>query len=164
MPIDTILFKSKRYPLFQAEGFAAQFAFPFANRVLRGHGLDIGCMNVDWSFPGSHPIDISFDDDYDAMNLPDGLFDYIFSSHCLEHLDNWVDALDYWKSKLDKGSVLFLYLPHPSQKYWLPWSNRKHIHILHPEIIEEYLHDRGWKNVFVSGCDLNNSFIAMAEN
>lgn len=164
MPIDTILFKNKKYPRFQSLGFASQFSFPFANLICKGSGLDIGCMNTDWAFPGAHPIDIAFNDGHDAMNLPDGLFDYIYSSHCLEHLPDWVGALDYWKTKLDKGGVLFLYLPHPSQTYWRPHNNRKHIHILQPEYIEDYLHDRGWKNVFVSGCDLNNSFYAIAES
>ncbi len=164
MPIETILYRGCKYPSFQSKGFAAQFAFPFAHLVCKGSGLDIGCNNIDWAFPGARPIDITFDDGYDAMNLPDGLFDYILSSHCLEHLPDWVGALDYWKTKLDRGGVLFLYLPHPSQLYWRPYSNRKHIHILQPDHIEDYLHHRGWKNVFVSDRDLNNSFIAIAEN
>lgn len=164
MPIEIIKFKDKSYPKFQSEGFASQFAFPFANRLLRGSGLDIGCSNIEWSFPGSIPIDLKFDDVYDAYNLPDGLFDYIFSSHCLEHLCSWVEALAYWKTKLDKGGILFLYLPHPSQEYWLSWNNKKHVHIIEPTHIEKCLKDTGWKNVFVSKEDLNSSYYAIAEN
>jgi hypothetical protein len=32
-----------------------------------------------------------------------------------------------------------------------------------PEMIRDYMVDRGYKNVFVSGIDLNNSFMIMGE-
>lgn len=161
--IDIILHGEKAYPKFQSEGFAARFAIPFAQQVCKGAGYDIGCNRQEWAFPGAYPIDPAITGTYDAMNLPDKQVDYIFSSHCLEHLENWVDALDYWATKMRSGGVLFLYLPDFSQTYWRVWSNRKHLHTFFPEIIGQYLKDRGWKNVFVSGVDLNNSFMAMAE-
>jgi hypothetical protein len=81
----------------------------------------------------------------------------------LEHLDNWVDALEYWTSVLKVGGVLFLYLPHYSQEYWRPWNNRKHLHIFTPEIIKDYMLSRGYINIFGSGPDLNNSFMVVGE-
>jgi len=151
------------YPEFQSKGFAAKFAFPFAFEVCKGIGYDIGCNRKEWCFPDAFPIDIEFSTAYDAYNLPEMQVDYIFSSHCLEHLRDWVEAIDYWKTKLKKGGVLFMYLPHPSQTYWKPWHNRKHIHSLYPDMLREYLTDRGWNKIFVSGVDLNNSFYVMAE-
>jgi SAM-dependent methyltransferase len=161
--IETISHGGNQYPRFQSEGFAAQFAIPFALKICHGEGYDIGCNRPQWCLPGAYGIDPAINGTYDAMHLPDKQVDYIFSSHCLEHLDNWVDALDYWATKIRKGGVLFLYLPDYSQSYWRPWWNRKHIHIFSPDIIRQYLNDLGWKNVFVSGIDLNNSFIAIAE-
>lgn len=161
--IDVIEFEGESYPAFQSKGNASKYAIPFAEELCSGFGYDIGCMKKEWSFPGSHPIDIDFDDDYDANNLPDGEADYIFSSHCLEHIDGWVDTMDYWYSKLNDGGVLFLYLPDFSQKYWRPWNNRKHRNVFTPDIIRNYMVNRGYKNVFVSGVDLNNSFIACGE-
>ena len=76
---------------------------------------------------------------------------------------DWVGALDYWGTKLKDGGNLFLYLPDFSQRYWRPWNNRKHVTVFEPEIIKEYLDEREYKNVFVSGIDLNNSFIAVGE-
>lgn len=160
--IETIQFKDHTYPAFQSQGFAAQFAFPFAEKVCKSKGYDIGCNRAEWCFPIAMGIDPLLGK-WDASNLPYTDMDYIFSSHCLEHLPDWVAALDYWQTKLKTGGVLFLYLPHPSQQYWRPWNNRKHIHSLSPEVIKDYLTDRGWDKIFVSGCDLNNSFIAMAE-
>ena len=161
--MDTIKFNNEIYPAFQSEGNAAQFAIPFAKHICYGNGYDIGCMKKEWSFPESIPIDIDFDDEWDAYNLPAGNVDYIFSSHCLEHLPNWVDAMNYWYDKLKKGGILFLYLPHYSQKYWRPWNNRKHVHIFTPEIIADYMKDMGYTNIFYSERDLNNSFMIIGE-
>lgn len=163
MAIETIIHSGRHYPRFQSEGFAAKFAIPFARQVCKGEGYDIGCNRPQWAFPGAIPIDPEFSTAYDAYNLPDGEVDYVFSSHCLEHLPDWVKALDYWKQHIKAGGVLFLYLPDYSQTYWRPWHNRKHVHVFTPDIIRDYLKDRGWINIFVSGVDLNNSFIAMAE-
>ena len=159
-----INYNNQQYPLFQSQGNASQFAIPFAKHFCKGVGFDIGCMKKEWSYPGSIPIDISFDDDYDAFNLPKVDADYIFSSHCLEHLDSWIDALIYWKTKLKRNGVLFLYLPDYSQEYWRPWNNRKHKHVLSPQIISDCLKDIGFRNTISSGVDLNNSFMIVSEN
>ena len=68
--INIIKFKGEKYPKFQEEGNASQFAIPFAKHVCNGEGYDIGCMKKEWAFPGSTPIDLSFEDEYDALNLP----------------------------------------------------------------------------------------------
>lgn len=164
MPIELIEFGGDKYPHFQATGFAARFAFPFAEELCKGIGMDIGCNRKDWAFPGAIPIDPAIAGcEHDAYNLPKMTVDFIFSSHCLEHLPNWVKALDLWRDHLRPGGILFLYLPHYSQKYWRSWSNRKHIHNLSPEIIRDYLESGGWKNIFTTGPDLNNSFYVVSE-
>lgn len=161
--IKTIEFKEKEYPLFQSQGFAAKFCFPFALEVCNGIGFDIGANRVEWSLPGSIPVDPAIDDRFDAFRLPDQMADFIFSSHCLEHLPDWVGALNHWRERLKSGGTLFLYLPHPDQEYWLPWNNRKHVNILYPNDIENYLKNNGYKNIFVSERDLNHSYCVMAE-
>jgi|TARA_R100001530_G_scaffold46754_1_gene35136 SAM-dependent methyltransferase len=161
--MEVITYGEEVYPHFQAAGNASQFAIPFAKHLCKGEGLDIGCNRKEWAFPGAQPIDLLFDDEWEAYNLPDKKYDYIFSSHCLEHLSNWVDALDNWKSHLRAGGVLFLYLPHYDQKYWRPWNNRKHIHAFVPEVIVDYLKDRNFNNIFCSERDLNHSFIVVGE-
>lgn len=161
--IETIEYKNEKYPYFQTIGNASQFAIPFASHVCKGFGYDIGCMKEEWAFPGAVPIDLSFDDEYHADNLPEKTPDYIFSSHCLEHVPHWVYTMDYWYERLNPEGTLLLYLPDFSQKYWRPWNNRQHNHVFTPEIIREYMIDRGYKNVFVSGIDLNNAFMVMGE-
>jgi predicted SAM-dependent methyltransferase len=160
--IETVNYKENLYPKFQTNGFASRFCMPFAKEVCKGNGVDIGCGKEEWAFPGAIPIEIAINS-YDAINFPHKDLDYLFSSHCLEHLYDWVYALDYWYEKLKIGGVLFLYLPAYSQKYHRPWSNKKHKNIFTPEIIKDYLDYKNYKKIFVSGIDLYDSFMAMAE-
>ncbi len=162
--IATISFNLKKYPRFQADGNAAQFAIPFAQHVCKGIGVDVGCSKAEWAFPGAIMVDPSINK-FHATEFPEHAtdLDYIFSSHCLEHIPDWVEVLNYWNTKLKRGGVMFLYLPHPSQEYWLPWNNRKHIHAFDPEVLRKYFESKGYINIFVSGVDLNNSFMIMAE-
>lgn len=188
--IDLIYFNNKSYPAFQAEGNAAQFAIPFAKKVCNGVGVDVGCNRIEWMFSGdlygsdtnkyhnyntwletakkqdvaSYPIDPVING-YTATEFPEDCnnLDYIFSSHCLEHLDNWVTVLDYWYGKLKHNGVIFLYLPDYSQEYWRPWNNRKHLNILTPQILTDYFKHKKCVNIFSSERDLNNSFMIIAQ-
>lgn len=109
--------------------------------------------------PGAVSIDLT--SGQDAMNLPIGAFDYVFSSHCLEHLVNPVAAIEHWQSRIRPGGVLFLYLPHPDMEYWLPQNNRKHLHSWLPSQIEKLLIDLGFVDVLVSERDLAWSFASV---
>lgn len=163
----TIEFKGEKYPALQGDGYAAQYAIPFAKKVLEfcQTGFDVGCNRKEWAFPGAQPVDPAING-WNAMNLPkDVKPDYIFSSHMLEHYEgSWVEVLEYWKETLNKGGILFLYLPHYDQKYWHSWHNKKHIHNFTPNILKDYLmQSGGWTNIFVTeGYDLNHSFYAIA--
>jgi len=162
--MDLIEFSNVKYPQFQREGNASQFAIPFAKHFCKGYGYDIGFFKEEWKLPGAIGIDIALNDGYDANNLPnDQNIDYIYSSHCLEHVDNWVETLELWISKLRTGGILFLYLPDFSQLYWRPWNNHRHKHCFNSDIIVGFLEDKKMKNILVSGVDLNNSFIVVCE-
>lgn len=165
--MEIITYKGRTYPRLQSEGFAAQYCFKFASSILSGRGLDVGCNRPEWAYPTAIPIDPAIDISYDAYLLPEGIYDYIFSSHCLEHLPDWVGALDYWSTKIWPGGHVFLYLPNmDEQVYWHPANNRKHYHYLTPEILKSYFNNRRdvFTNVFVTtGGDLNASFICVAQ-
>jgi len=163
--METITFNNKSYPAFQASGNAAQFALPYSNLLCKGRGYDIGCNRVEWSLPGSIPIDPLINPQFHASRLPEAdKVDYIFSSHCLEHVTgDWYGVLHYWCSNIKPGGTLFLYLPDYSQEYWRPWNNRKHIHVFTPDVIKDAMVALGLTNIFVSGVDLNNSFMAIGE-
>lgn len=163
MPLNYITFKDKQYPDWQAQGNAARWIMPLAKHVCIGTGLDIGYYKEGWMLPGAIGIEPAIDPMYHAMNLPSGQFDYIFSSHCLEHVkENWYNVLDYWLTKIKAGGILFLYLPHNSQEYWKPQNNRKYVHSFDGSEIAAYLNHLG-HDVFVHGPDFNHSFVLIAE-
>jgi hypothetical protein len=96
--MNTITFKGNEYPHFQTIGNASQFAIPYARHYCKGMGYDIGFCKEEWKYPGAIGIDISLNDGFHADNLPNDAVDYIYSSHCLEHVDHWVNTLTLWIS------------------------------------------------------------------
>jgi SAM-dependent methyltransferase len=161
--MNILTYKGRDYPHFQAEGNASQFAIPFAKHFCKGYGIDVGCNRQDWCFPGAIGVDLNFKDGNTAYSFEYKDLDYVYSSHCLEHLPDWVTALDYWTANLKPGGVLFLYLPHYNQEYWRPFNNRKHIHMFSVESIKDYMVDRNYINIFHSDRDMNDSFMIVGE-
>lgn len=104
-------------------------------RVIRycsGKGLDLGCGDEKIT-ANSLGIDIGKTPVVDlVMNISkklpfaDGEFDYVYSSHALEHLDGEIgEILRDWTRVIRPGGHLILYLPHrdyykevnPAHKY-----------------------------------------------
>jgi SAM-dependent methyltransferase len=161
--VESIEFNGETYPLLQTKGNASQFALPFAKHYCQGKGVDIGFCKEEWKFPDAIGADLEDKTNgYHARKLPKNL-DYIYSSHCLEHLLDWVSAVEYWASCLKDGGIMFLYLPHPTQEYWKPWNNRKHLHVLYPEDVKMCMEKFGLKNLLLSERDLNHSYIIVGE-
>lgn len=151
-------YRGGRFPDYLKTGNACQFIAPAAQNFCKGSGLDVGAGK--WPLPGAKPIDLT--NGGDAMNLPAGQYDFVFSSHCLEHLANPVAAIEHWKTRLMPGGVLFLYLPHPEMSYWLPQNNRKHLHAWQPREMARLLGDLGFVNVIrTDGYDSYWSFMVV---
>ena len=155
-----IQFKHQFVPSYVAAGQHSRFIMPVAQEFCKGKGLDIGCNRPEWAMPGARPIDLLFNDPYDAYNLPNEEFDYIFSSHCLEHLEDYDAAIVHWTERLKTDGTLFLYLPHPDCLYWQPneMPTKRHIHTFTPLVIRELLHHHGYYDILYSDRDLAYSF------
>lgn len=147
-------YRGNRYPEYVKFGNACQFIIPTAQHFCKGNGLDVGAGK--WPLPGATPIDVQ--NGQDAENLPEGQFDYVFSSHCLEHLVNPIAALEHWKSRIRSGGVLFIYLPHPDMEYWRPQFCRKHLHMWWPQDMAKVLKDLGFLDVIHGDRDLAWSY------
>jgi len=158
--VELFEYRGVRYPDYLRRGNAMQFIEPTAKQFCRGIGLDIGCGK--WPLPGARPIDRERGDD--VMALPEGIFDYAFSSHLLEHLADPVAAIEHWKTRLRAGGVLFLYLPHPDMAYWKPQHCRRHLHTWTPAQMAELLRDIGFVDVLHSERDLAWSFACVGFN
>lgn len=147
-------FEGDLFPEYIKDGNASGFIQPVALAFCQGKGLDIGAGQ--WPLPGATPIDISSGGD--AMALPEGENDFVFSSHCLEHLADPVAAIEHWKTRLKTDGTLFLHLPHPSMTYWRPQYNRKHKHLFWPLDTSEMVRSLGFYNVINSERDMYWSF------
>lgn len=151
----TYIYRGETFPEYLRHGNACRFIAPAAREFCKGVGFDVGCG--DWPLEGATPIDLKRGGD--AMTLPAGpLVDYVFSSHCLEHLPDPIAALEHWRSRLRRGGVLFLYLPHPDMIYWRPQHCRKHLHTWTPAQMAEIVADLGFEKVIHSGRDMAWSF------
>lgn len=91
----------------------------FANRYFVGRGLDIG--------PGSDGIKHHRDkfpkmtevDEFDMpqgdaqflKGVPDASYDFIHSSHCLEHIPDTMNALENWLRVLKPGGYMVVTVP-----------------------------------------------------
>lgn len=110
------------YPDYLFVGGASFAIFPTAAKYCRGRGVDIGAGL--WPMPGAIAVDVERGpaehrriDEFAPRSL-----DFVFSSHCLEHIVDWESALDLWIARLKPQGVLFLYLPHPDCAIWHPGS------------------------------------------
>lgn len=86
----------------------------FFQNYCQGLGIDIGCGG-DPLFPEIDKWDQSIDPAQEAScmkGVPDGKYDFVYSSHCLEHLDSPWMALRNWWRILKPGGYLILLLPH----------------------------------------------------
>jgi SAM-dependent methyltransferase len=146
----TFEYRGRLYPEYLKHGNACQFIAPTALQYCRGIGVDIGAGK--WPLPGAVPIDARNGQEAASFDFCD--LDYVFSSHCLEHLVDPVAALEHWERALKPGGVLFLYLPHPEMEYWQPQHCRKHLHSWAPAEMARLLADLGFINVMHGERDL----------
>lgn len=110
----------------------------------RGLGLDLGCGPTK-GFPHFIGVDnkkdvqlfnIQMNPDItvpDAASLPmfsDGSQDFVFSSHLLEHIEDYKSALKEWWRLVKVGGHLCLYLPHKDHypNIGKPGANTDHKH------------------------------------
>ncbi|MGD9974263.1 MAG: methyltransferase domain-containing protein [Desulfatirhabdiaceae bacterium] len=133
------------YPEYLNSGNAVSFIAEKALQYCQGYGLDIGASI--WSLPGAIPIQDEPDENAYSLNrFADNSLDFIFSSHCLEHLVHWKQAINLWIRKLKNGGILFLYLPHESMKLWRPgglWVGNIHKWMPTVRILLPYLSSCG---------------------
>jgi SAM-dependent methyltransferase len=85
----------------------------------KGNGIDVGAGA--WPLKGAYAIeDNPHENAYKLNRFEENSLDFVFSSHCVEHLDRWPEAIGLWIDKLKSGGVLFIYVPHESMVLWRP--------------------------------------------
>ena len=156
-------YRGGKYPEYLRNGNAMQFIASVALKFCRGRGLDVGAGK--WPLPGAIPVDLEGLGAYDLFPVIEGdKLDFIFSSHCLEHIEDPIRALEHWKACISPGGVLFLYLPHPDMEYWRPENCRKHRHLFWPKDLAKMLETLGFVDVLHGERDLAWSFAVLGFN
>ncbi|MCP4584279.1 MAG: methyltransferase domain-containing protein [candidate division Zixibacteria bacterium] len=83
----------------------------FFDKYCRGKGLDIG-HGGDFIVQGCEGWDFDKGDAQYLNGIPDNEFDFVHSSHTLEHMVDSQVALRNWWRVVKPGGYLILYLPH----------------------------------------------------
>jgi SAM-dependent methyltransferase len=113
--------------------------------LLKGEGLDIGA-GADPIVPGVRTFDQAQGDANRIDEYIHQQFDFVFSSHCLEHmLDPW-DALARWWKLIKPDGHLIVIVPDEDlyeQGYWPSLFNEDHKHTF-------TLNERSWSPVSIN--------------
>lgn len=128
----------------------------------RGRGLDLGC-GPEKGFPHFRGIDSNVDEKMFGIaatgadfiiptcevleDFATGSQDFVFSSHLLEHIEDYRAALKEWWRVLKQGGHLCLYLPHKElyPNIGADGANPDHKHDFMPQdIVDAMLKIGGW--------------------
>lgn len=83
----------------------------FFDLYCQGKGIDIGCNN-DPIVPGIDEWEIANGDATYMHGVAPGTYDFVYTSHLLEHLNDPVTAIRNWWAILKEGGYLILFVPH----------------------------------------------------
>jgi SAM-dependent methyltransferase len=156
------LYKGGFYPDFLTEGAASGAITREALKFCQGIGVDVGAGL--WPLPGATALDLKHGEGLgrSISDFPEGSLDFVFSSHCLEHVEDWSRALNEWASKVRPDGVLFLYLPHPDCAIWhvgSPFVGKGHKWSPTPGVIKRAVEELGFRVIsHDDGPDVMQSF------
>lgn len=118
---------TKAFPRRRREGFFDKYCI--------GIGLDVG-FGGDPIIKGVEGFDWEHGDAQYLKELPDNSFDFVYSSHTLEHITDPAEAVYNWFRVLKRNGYLILYIPHRDlyeKKKTLPSrfnENHKHFFLI----------------------------------
>jgi SAM-dependent methyltransferase len=122
----------------------------FYGTFCRGKGIDVGYGGGSRSavLPNAIGVDVDYPG-YDGRKLPfsDGSLDFVFSSHCLEHVpfDSVGEVLREWMRVIKVGGYLVICVPHKylyEKKLTLPSNyNSDHRWFVTPGLLLERVED-----------------------
>jgi len=88
------------------------------DRYFKGVGIDIGCGSDCLSrdhFPSIErvdPYDMQHGDANTCSNIPDNTYDFVYSSHCLEHMHDPYVTFGHWLRICKPGGYQIHAVPH----------------------------------------------------
>lgn len=121
-----------------AKAYSRRLDAGYFDKYLKGHGIDIGCGDdklalndldtgqLQWRCDG---WDKENGDAHYLSGIQDNVYDFVYSSHCLEHLSDPSVALTNWWRVLKPGGTLFVMVPDErlyEQGVWPSRGNGEH--------------------------------------
>ena len=100
------------------------------HNIFKGDGIDIGC-GLDPIMPTARAFDMDDGDANEITKYVQKQYDYVFSSHCLEHMHNPVSAIEEWWKLVKKDGHLIFSVPDEDlyeQGYFPSLFNDDHKH------------------------------------
>lgn len=79
-------------------------------KVFQGKGIDIGCGS-DPIFPEADCFDVADGDANEICRYVKKQYDFVFSSHCLEHMKNPFHAIQQWWNLVKENGYLYIVIP-----------------------------------------------------
>jgi SAM-dependent methyltransferase len=109
----------------------------YANAYFVGQGIDIGCgddsldkhKNIYTKITDVQPWDLPNGDAQLMDGVADNTFDFVHSSHCLEHMRNPQEAMANWIRICKPGGYIVVTVPEEDlyeQGHWPSWYNSDH--------------------------------------
>jgi SAM-dependent methyltransferase len=120
---------------------------------LKGRGIDIGC-GCDILRVENGTVEGINEDGEELRRFQNGLFDFVYSSHCLEHLSNIESAIKNWSRVLKNDGHLYIVVPDwviYEKQRWPSSFNGDHKHTFSIDYTREMVNrDNHWH----ISCDL----------
>ena len=125
-------------------------------KYMQGEGIDIGSGNDLLYSPYAKTIPFDYEDgDANYMEkYNDNTFDFVYSSHCLEHMINVETALHNWCRIIKPNGYLYMIVPdwtHYEKELWPSRFNPDHKHTFSTTVTKQELNRN---NHFHSKLDL----------
>ena len=110
----------KKYPYYLITGNAISFCYEDARLYCIGKGIDVG--GGAFGFPGARLVENNQEENAMKILENDNSLDYVFSSHCLEHLDKNAQSKFISEASrcLKAGGIFYIYMPSISASQWDP--------------------------------------------
>jgi len=119
------------------------------------NGLDIGCGRC--CFPNATGVDLyepcaKIKSNGQVLDIPDNSYDFVISSHSIEHMQCWQSALKEWVRVIRSEGVVLLLVPDPD---YFPWSKAGaptvHFHDIRPADIRAFVESQPNMELLESG-------------
>lgn len=115
-----------------SKGHNRRLAAGYFNEYLCGKGIDIGCGKdilkiIDGNVTPYDKIHQRSAHEAQTMGeIKDGNFDFVYSSNCLEHIDNPVKALKSWIRIVKPDGIVFFTVPDEELYEHNRWPSQFH--------------------------------------